>query len=186
MLSRVWQPEGVFWYHCQTSMSLPSGSSDNLCLLGSSYWQQWSPSVWTQWTHTALPGYYISAWNIKTCFASLWLHIRWGLDDLFFSPFPFEMTSRVEGCFPSALVFILSARCKDVRVSRITSWFALGWGASVGGILALLLSPPPTHPPPHPPTPSPTHPPTPSFSQATNIKVPGWSDCLLPWVFFVG
>lgn len=66
MLSRVWQPEGVFWYHCQTSMSLPSGSSDNLCLLGSSYWQQCSPSVWTQWTHSALPGYYSSAWNIKT------------------------------------------------------------------------------------------------------------------------
>ena len=42
----------------------------------------------------------------------------------------------------------------------------MGWGASVGGILALLLSRPSS-----------------SFSQAADFKVSGWSCYLLLWVF---
>lgn len=43
--------------------------------------------------------------------------------------------------FPTRHVFILSDRCKDVRVSRITSWFALEGDASAGGILKSLHPP---------------------------------------------
>lgn len=69
--------------------------------------------------------------------------------------------------FPTRHVFILSDHCKDVRVSRITSWFALKRDASAGGALELV-----------PPTSFLSH------SQQTS-KFPGWSDCLLPCCYFI-